>query len=46
MLCELFDPDFSLTVVTLPTPYGRMLQPQREPEVHPKSLAAWRANNL
>ena len=33
MSCELFYPDFSLTVVTLPTPYGRMLQPQREPEV-------------
>ena len=32
-LCELFYPDFSFTAVTLPTPYGRMLQPQRESEV-------------
>lgn len=32
-LCESFCPDFSLTVVTLPAPYGRMLQPQREPEL-------------
>lgn len=35
--CELFYPSFALAVVTLTTLYGRVIQPQREPELPGRS---------